>query len=64
MGAVLAGLPLFLGGIGCWLSGLAVPWLSRGFGNRIARKGLGFVGLGARGIVDPLSISSAIRCSR
>ncbi len=28
-GAVLAGLPLFLGGIGCWLSGFVEPHLAR-----------------------------------
>jgi MFS transporter, ACS family, glucarate transporter len=56
MGAVLAGLPLFLGGIGCWLSGLAVPFLARRFGNRAARKGLGFCGLGAAGSLILLSV--------
>ena len=34
MGAVLAGLPLFFGGIGCWLSGLLQPRLARRFGQR------------------------------
>ena len=33
-GAVLAGLPLFLGGIGCWLSGSPMPFLARRFGNK------------------------------
>jgi MFS transporter, ACS family, glucarate transporter len=56
MGALLAGLPLFLGGIGCWLSGLLVPWLARRFGNKAARKGLGFCGLGAAGSLMLLSI--------
>jgi ACS family glucarate transporter-like MFS transporter len=56
LGAVLAGLPLFLGGIGCWLSGLAVPFLAHRFGNKAARKGLGFGGLGAAGSLMLLSI--------
>ena len=56
LGAVLAGLPLFLGGIGCWLSGLVVPLLARRFGNKAARKGLGFFGLGAAGSLILLSI--------
>ena len=56
MGAILAGLPLFLGGVGCWLSGMLVPWLSRRFGNKVARQGLGFVGLGASG-TDTVTVS-------
>jgi nitrate/nitrite transporter NarK len=35
--AILAGLPLFLGGIGCMMSGVVTPWLSRALGSE--RKG-------------------------
>ena len=55
-GAVLAGLPLFLGGIGCWLSGLAEPRLARGLGTSPARRGLGFWCLGAAGLLIVVSL--------
>jgi MFS family permease len=49
-GAVLAGLPLFFGGIGCLLSGLLTPRLARSYGVVRARRLLavgGFVGASA-----------------
>ena len=55
-GAVLAGLPLFLGGIGCWLSGLLEPRLARRFGTARARRGLGVWCLGATGVLLVVSI--------
>jgi MFS family permease len=44
-GAFLAGLPLFFGGIGCLLSGLAASRLARRIGVAWARKLLAIVGL-------------------
>ena len=56
-GALLAGLPLFLGGIGCWVSGFAQPWLARRCGGAArVRRGLGFWSLGAAGVLLLLSI--------
>jgi MFS transporter, ACS family, glucarate transporter len=56
-GALLAGLPLFLGGIGCWVSGLVQPRLARRFGGTArVRKGLGFFGLAGAGSFLLLSI--------
>jgi len=44
--AILAGLPLFLGGIGCMFSGVATPWLSRLFGSeRKGRRLMAIVGV-------------------
>ncbi len=42
--AVLAGLPLFLGGIGSLLGGLFSGWLSRRIGPREARRRMAYVG--------------------
>jgi MFS family permease len=56
MGAVLAGLPLFLGGIGCWLSGFLEPRLARRFGTAPARRGMGVLCLGATGVLLLTSI--------
>jgi ACS family glucarate transporter-like MFS transporter len=53
-GAVLAGLPLFFGGIGCLLSGLLAPHLMRRLGVVRARRLLavgGFVGASAATLV-------------
>ena len=51
MGALLAGLPLLLGGIGCLVSGALIPRLARRFGNvAVARRIVaisGFVGASA-----------------
>jgi MFS family permease len=55
-GAVLAGLPLFLGGIGCWLSGLVEPRLARRLGTFRARRGMGVWCLGATGVLVLVSI--------
>ena len=55
-GAVLAGMPLFLGGIGCWLSGLVEPRLARRFGTFRARRGMGVWCLGATGVLVLVSI--------
>ena len=55
-GAVLAGLPLFLGGIGCWLSGLLEPRLGRRLGTTTARRGLGVLCLGAAGLLIVVSV--------
>ena len=45
-GALLAGVPLFLGGIGCWISGQFAPILARKVGGtRQARTVLGMGGL-------------------
>ena len=57
MGALLAGLPLFLGGIGCWLSGQMQPWLARRFGGAArTRRGIGIFGLGTSGALILVSI--------
>ena len=53
---MLAGLPLFLGGIGCWLSGLVEPRLARRFGTARARRGMGTWCLGATGVLLLVSI--------
>jgi ACS family glucarate transporter-like MFS transporter len=46
--ALLAGLPLFLGGIGCLLAGLLLGWLVRhSFSATFSRRFLGFVGCAA-----------------
>jgi MFS family permease len=57
--AMLAGLPLFLGGIGCWLSGqFLTPWLIRRVGSRaLVRRGLGFGGLAAAGALLVISLN-------
>ena len=56
-GALLAGLPLFLGGIGCWFSGWLQPRLARRIGSTArVRKGLGFFGLAGAGSFLLLSI--------
>jgi sugar phosphate permease len=50
MGAILAGLPLLLGGVGCLISGWVIPRLSRVIGINLARRALaviGFVGASA-----------------
>ncbi|MGD1031233.1 MAG: MFS transporter [Opitutaceae bacterium] len=45
--ALLAGIPLFLGGFACLLSGWLAGWLvRRGFAMVRVRKGLGYVGYG------------------
>lgn len=51
--AAMAGLPLFLGGIGCMISGLATPWLSKKLGSeRGGRRIIAIVGvLGAAGML-------------
>ncbi len=51
--AVMAGLPLFLGGIGCMFSGLATPWLSKKLGSeRGGRRIIAIIGvLGAAGML-------------
>ena len=63
MGALLAGLPLLLGGIGCLLSGLIIPRLARAIGSVAAARRIvaitGFVGASAcvfvfTGIADPV----------
>ncbi len=56
MGAVLAGLPLFLGGIGCWASGHVEPWLARRLGIGRGRRAMGFCGLGAAGTLLLVSV--------
>jgi MFS transporter, ACS family, glucarate transporter len=56
-GALLAGLPLFLGGIGCLLSGQIQPALARWCrGTERARRALGVAGLGSAGALVLLSI--------
>lgn len=46
VGAALAGLPLFLGGIGCWAGGYFAPWLAARVGGvRAARRCVGITGL-------------------
>jgi ACS family glucarate transporter-like MFS transporter len=56
-GAILAGLPLLLGGIGCWLSGSIQPALARRFGGTArVRRGLGVLGLLAAGLLILVSI--------
>jgi MFS family permease len=56
-GAVLAGLPLFLGGIGCLLGGQLQPWLANRLGSVTrARRAIGFWGLMAAGSLVFLSI--------
>ena len=63
MGAILAGLPLLLGGLGCLVSAAAIPRLARRFGGvAIARRIIAIVGfVGASvciiiftGIADPV----------
>ena len=63
MGALLAGLPLLLGGVGCLVSGAVIPRLSRALGSvAVARRIVavtGFVGASAcivvfTGIADPV----------
>lgn len=56
LGAMLAGLPLFLGGVGCWLSGVVEPRLAARFGAARARRGMGVWCLGATGLLVLLSI--------
>jgi ACS family glucarate transporter-like MFS transporter len=53
MGALLAGLPLLLGGVGCLISAAAIPRLSRATGNvALARRIVAIVGfLGASACV-------------
>jgi MFS family permease len=62
MGAMLAGLPLLLGGVGCLISGWVIPRLARAMGSvNLARRIiaiLGFVGASASifaftGVSDP-----------
>jgi len=62
MGATLAGLPLLLGGVGCLISGWAIPRLARAIGSvNLARRIVaivGFVGASASiflftGVSDP-----------
>jgi sugar phosphate permease len=56
-GAVLAGLPLFLGGIGCWVGGMLQPKLVARLGTITrARRAIGFCGLFAAGTLVLLSI--------
>jgi MFS family permease len=55
-GAVLAGLPLFFGGIGCFLSGFAAPYIARYIGVAWARRALAFVGLFGAGLMLLLSV--------
>ncbi len=44
--AVMAGLPLFIGGIGCMISGVATPWLSRKLGSeRTGRRIIAIIGV-------------------
>lgn len=58
IGAFLAGLPLLLGGIGCWLTGLITPRLIHTFGNiKRVRCSLGFLGFMGAGLCVFLSIS-------
>ncbi len=57
LGAILAGLPLFLGGIGCWISGQLSPWLERVFGNvGRARRYVGVISLILSGGCIALSV--------
>jgi len=57
MGAALAGLPLFLGGIGCLVGGLLQPRLVRLVGNVTrARRAIGFWGLFAAGTLVLVSV--------
>jgi MFS family permease len=57
LGAVLAGLPLFLGGIGCWLGGFFSPWLAARFGGVASvRRHIGVVALLVAGSLIALSI--------
>lgn len=64
-GAVLSGLPLFLGGIGCLVSGRLTPWYARQLGDaRKARKRMAIFGMSMAGILllvslnlkDPLTV--------
>lgn len=44
-GAILAGLPLLLGALGCMLAGFITPWLVKKIGNiKLVRRSLGFTG--------------------
>jgi ACS family glucarate transporter-like MFS transporter len=57
LGALLAGVPLFLGGIGCWVSGHFSPLFARWFGSVSgARKVLGCGGLTAAGLLLVVSV--------
>jgi ACS family glucarate transporter-like MFS transporter len=57
LGAAMAGLPLFLGGIGCWLGGHGARWLSDRLGGvAVTRRTLGVGGLLAAGGLILLSI--------
>jgi MFS family permease len=57
MGAMLAGLPLLLGGVGCLFSGWIVPRLARAIGSvNVARRiiaAIGFAGASAAFLVFP-----------
>lgn len=55
--AVLSGLPLFVGGIGCMLSGILTPWLSKMLGSE--RKGRRIIAMtGVLGAAAMLVIST------
>ncbi len=73
MGAILAGLPLLLGGLGCLVSAAAIPRLARRFGGiAIARRIIaitGFVGASIcivifTGIADPVTGDVRARARR
>ena len=55
-GAILAGLPLFLGGVGCWIGGFVEPRLSRLVSTVRARRLIGTVCMAATGCLILLSI--------
>ena len=47
--ALLAGMPLALGGLGAFTAGLITPALVRRFGPKVARRGIGFGAMTAAG---------------
>ena len=56
-GAILAGLPLLLGAIGCMIAGFITPWLVKKSGSLyLVRRSLGFCGFFAAGSFVLLSI--------
>jgi MFS transporter, ACS family, glucarate transporter len=72
MGALLAGLPLLLGGVGCLFSGWIVPRLARAFGSiNVARRIIAVIGFaGASGaflvfpsIQDPTRAMLLLGCA-
>jgi MFS transporter, ACS family, glucarate transporter len=71
-GAVLAGLPLFLGGIGCLTSGFLTPKLALRLGDsKKARKIMACLGMAMAGLMlllsmqlrDPLTVVIVIACA-